>query len=88
MGDFVSLLVQATVMGCIACAPLYFALPKPRTRLFPKLVASFVASQVLLSVVFTTTGDPSKDWASQLVGPMVLAYLAGKFFFTRRTTTL
>ena len=87
MGNFVSLLVQSIVMGCILCTPLYFTLPKPRTRLFPKLVAVFVAGQILLSLIFNTTGDPSTDWASQTVGPMVLAYLAGKFVFTRRTTT-
>lgn len=83
MDNFFNLLLQNIGMGCIACTPLYFGLPKPRTWLFPKLVAVFVASQILLSIFLTTTGDPGKDWASQVVGPMVFAYLAGKFLFTK-----
>lgn len=88
MGNFVSLLVQATAVGALACAPLYFGLPKPRNGLYPKLIAVFVASQVFWSLVMPTTGDSAKDWFQMLIGPMILAYVAGRFIFTKPAPTL
>lgn len=79
MGNIISLLVQAVFMGAILSIPLYFALPKPRTRAFPKLVAVFVVAQTLLVMVMPATGRPGDDWFQTTVGPMILAYLAVKF---------
>lgn len=85
MENLFHLLVQAIAQAAVLTIPLYFALPKPRTRLYPKLISVFVAAQIALSVVVPATGDPAKDWFQMIVGPMILAYLAGKLLFKHPT---
>lgn len=76
-------------MGVMACAPLYFALPRSHLQpadkrwVFIKLVAVFVITQIILQMMFKTQDVQSSDPWTNVAGPMVAAYLAGKVFFTR-----
>jgi hypothetical protein len=68
-------------MGAMFSAIPYFILK--RQVPFWRLVAMFVVSQLVLTMLIPSSGNPGDDWPQAIVGPVLLAYLAGRFWLTR-----
>lgn len=89
MGNFVSLLIQSTTTAAVLCVPLYFGLPRThlgpaeKKWVFGKMVAVFLIAEIVLQLLFKTQAVQDSDGWTNIVGPAVSAYLAGKFVFTR-----
>ncbi|HQS22785.1 MAG TPA: hypothetical protein PK670_17125, partial [Acidovorax defluvii] len=89
MEKFFHLFMQALIQAIVFCALIYLGMDRSsltttgKKWLYAKLVAVFIVFQVILQMVLPMTGDPAKDYIQNLIGPLLLTYLAGRFAFSR-----
>ena len=91
MENLFHLFIQTLITAAVFCVFVYFGVNRSgfttsgKKWLYAKLIAVFIVAVAILQMIFKTQSMQSSDGWTNIIGPLVFTYLAGRFIFTRPT---